>query len=389
MFVHKHQLEYLLPPESYFSQEQHDKEMERLFLPGWHMVAVRSDIPNSGDFVTVELLGYPLQIRNFDGEVHVFLNTCSHRHCMLTHEERGNSPTLRCQYHGWEYNKSGNTGRIPDAGCFRPFDRENARLKKFRVDTCGDVIFVSLAESGPTLREHLGAFYDVFDGMFANNWRMIWHWDQQFDCNWKIPVENTLETYHLPCVHPKTLKDIYPSEESQTHDLNERFSTLQYDLTLDQPKVARLQERVVRRLGGDVTNFYTHHLVHPNVVFTVTDLLVHAQVYLPVSPTTSRTLIWYFSLRGRNQGVFARLLAWGVGLHGRRVNPKIQTEDASIFGDQQRGLTVSPHPGCLGTREERLYVFQKYVQQACCDLPDDDTDAEYQAAERSLPAHRN
>jgi len=367
MFVHKHQLEYLLPPETYFSQEQHDREMEGLFLPGWHMVACKSDLPNSGDFITVELLGFPLQIRNFDGEFHAFLNTCSHRHCLLTHDKRGNAPTLRCQYHGWEYNKSGNTGRIPDAGCFRPFDRENARLQKFRVDTCGDVIFVSLAESGPTLPEYLGPIYHTLEQLFADRWRLIWHWDQQFDCNWKIPVENTLETYHLPCVHPKTLRGVYPSEESQTHELDERFSTLRYSLADDQPTLARLQERVVRRLGADATNFYTHHLTHPNIVFTLTDLYVHAQCYLPVSPTTSRTWVWYFSLRGSRPGIVPALIGSLVAIHGRITNPKIQAEDASIFADQQQGLEVSPHPGCLGTREERLYAFQKYVRQACGD----------------------
>lgn len=31
----------------------------------------------------------------------------------------------------------------------------------------------------------------------------------------------------------------------------------------------------------------------------------------------------------------------------------------------QRGLEASPHRGVIGTREERIYVFQKYVLDTC------------------------
>src|SRR5262245_12340443 len=101
MFVHKHQLEYLLSPSHYTSPENTQQEIERLFQPGWHAVALTTELPNSGDFITLDLLGEPLQVRNFEGEYHTFLNVCAHRHCRLTDETCGNSPTLRCRYHGW------------------------------------------------------------------------------------------------------------------------------------------------------------------------------------------------------------------------------------------------------------------------------------------------
>jgi phenylpropionate dioxygenase-like ring-hydroxylating dioxygenase large terminal subunit len=369
MFVHKHQLQYLLKPEQYCSQEQYQIEMERMFLPGWHPVAPVSDLPKHGDFITLDLLGQPLQVRNFDGEYHTFLNVCAHRHCLLTCEPSGRSETLRCQYHGWEYDKTGKTGRIPDAGCFRPFDRENAQLHKFRTATCGNMIFVSLAEKGPSLRDYLGPMFDWYAHYFTNRWTEIWRWDHAFDCNWKLPIENTLESYHVPCLHQETLGDIYPSEEAQQHVLDERYTTVKYNFAEDEPKLARLQERIVKRLRGESTNLYYHHHVHPHIVLTSTDLYVHAQVYLPTSPTTSCTKIWYFSLRGTNNGPFARLIAKLVAWQGRRTNPKIQTEDAAVFGASQRGIEKTRHRGCIGTREERIYAFQRYVQAACDDEP--------------------
>jgi phenylpropionate dioxygenase-like ring-hydroxylating dioxygenase large terminal subunit len=365
MFVHKHQLEYQLSPEDYTSQSQYERELECLFLPGWHPVASIFELPKSGDFITCELLGQPLQIRNFDGKYHCFLNVCAHRHCVLSEEHSGNSETIRCQYHGWEYDETGKTGRIPDAGCFRPFDRENARLHKFRTEVCGNMIYVTLSDEAPGLRDYLGPFFDEWSNRFQNKWRQIWRWDHEFQCNWKIPIENTLESYHVPCLHPKTLKGIYPTEESQTHELDEAFTTMRHDIAMDTPKLARLQARVARRLGEEPNNHYVHHHVHPNLVYTTTDLFLHAQVYLPTGPTTSRTTIWYAGVRGTNPKLFPAVLAKLAEIYGRRTNIKIQQEDAGIFTAQQRGIQASRHAGCIGTREERIYAFQRYVRNGC------------------------
>jgi len=307
MFIHQNQLEYQLSPEHYYSQEHYELELERIFKPAWHLVGTKQDCPNDGDFFTKELLGQPIMVRNFGGELHAFLNVCSHRHCQLTNEPRGNSPKIACQYHGWEYEKSGKTNKIPDAKCFRPFDRENAQLKKFRVDTCGEMVFVNLSEAGPSLKEFLGDFYFTWEHMFSVSRVHNWHAKADFDCNWKIPVENTVETYHIPCVHGKTLKVQYPGEEAQEHILNENFTQLKYDMS-DEQKLLNLAERTSRRLGGIPVGGYIHRLVHPHLVFTMTDLVLHAQIYEPTSPTTSRTEIWNFCLLGAGSSLKAKLI---------------------------------------------------------------------------------
>jgi hypothetical protein len=34
-------------------------------------------------------------------------------------------------------------------------------------------------------------------------------------------------------------------------------------------------------------------------------------------------------------------------------------------------MAASRHPGCIGTREERIFVFQQYILRECGDLGDD------------------
>jgi phenylpropionate dioxygenase-like ring-hydroxylating dioxygenase large terminal subunit len=341
--------------------------MERLFLPAWHFAGTTADLPRPGDFLTLEVLGHPVLVRNIDGEIHAFLNACAHRHCLLTHERQGHTAQLRCQYHGWEYTREGRTAQIPDAGCFRPFDRENARLKKFRTATCGQLVFVSLADEGQGLEEYLGDFYPTLTESFAPPFRLGWQWQVDFPANWKVPVENTLEMYHLPCLHRKTFGK-YTTEENCTHVLAERSSTLQTHEYY--PWVSGILAWMIRRLGGTPTHAYTHHHVHPNFVFIGMDVFRLAEAFVPTSPTTTSQRVWLYTLRGPRKGPLARavgrLLRWLVV----KTTRAILQEDLPIFADVQRGLQASPHRGVLGTIEERVHCFQEYVLRTCGESSD-------------------
>ena len=361
MFVHQNQLEYLLKAEQYYSKEQHEKEMEKLFLPSWHLVGSTADLPKNGDFRTFDFLGTPIQLRNYNGKIHAFLNVCSHRHAILTNISSGNSDCIRCQYHGWEYAEDGKTRKIPDAGCFRPFDRDRAQLTKFRIETCGELLFLTLAHTGPSLREFLGEHFDDIQKNYSDPYRLCWSWEFDYKCNWKVGIENTVESYHLPCLHKATFTGIYPSEERQQHLLDERFSKMIYDTTED-PKVTFWQRWVVKQLGGVSKDLYTHLLIHPNLVFTTSDVLMHSHAYFPTSPTTSKGIVRLYALKNIKPGFLKSLFAKSVAWNGKRMDKMVQMEDVSIFETQQKGIEATRHVGIIGTREERIYVFQKFVQ---------------------------
>ena len=362
MFVHKEQLEYALRPEDYSSPEAHRAEVESLFLRAWHPVCLMGDLPRVGDFLTTELIGRPLLVRHTTDGLRAYLNICSHRHCLLTDAARGHAPGIACQYHGWEYGVDGRVSKVPDGGCFKPFDRENARLDTFAVAPCGELVFVRLAAEGPSLREYLGEWFDRVAAAFAAPYACNWRYAADFACNWKIPVENTVETYHLPSVHPTTLGGFgMIPEEAQKHYLENRSTTLIFDMGRDTPLMQR-QRRIAGWLGGGTdTAAYVHHHVFPNLVFTFADLYTYCQVYLPTGAATSRTQAWMFSLDGTKRNPFARVMARLVARHGIQANEAIQREDASVFAAVQRGLAATPFKGCLGTREERIWCFHQYL----------------------------
>ena len=362
MFTNQTHLRHVLRPDQYTSEAQYQAELRHVFQPAWHPLATVGDLAKPGDFLTFNLLETPILIRNFDGELRAFLNVCPHRHSELTSKVRGNTERLRCQYHGWEFNADGNTGKIPDARAFRPWDRENACLRRFRLDTCGDVVFINLSDNGVSLREWIGPLWDVWSNSFGGTYRHAGTWEKDFPCNWKVVLENSLESYHIPQVHPYTFGD-FPKEEIAWHELNEKFTSFK---TIPPRDIAAwFQNWSVRRLGLPVTEEYWHRVRHPHATSSSLDSYRMIQCVFPTGPTTCRYRSLFFAVRGQRRNPFAWAVYRVLRSAAIYVAKRVFAEDGAIYEAVQKGLDASPHRGVIGTREERIYHFQEYVNAAC------------------------
>ena len=359
MFTNQSRLRYLLSPEHYYDPKHYELELRELFAPSWHFVGSASELASDGDFLTEDLFGTPIILRNFQGQIKAFKNICPHRHSMLTSDACGNSPKLMCQYHGWEFAEDGSTRKIPEARCFRPWDRENSHLTKVRLQQCGDLLFVALGEDAPPLEDWLDPYYEEVQHEFDPDvWRLRHSWDFDVDSNWKIPAENTLDSYHVATVHTKWFGEKLPSEQSTNHTLEHRFTSLDYDATV---RNEFLQARAKKFLGGTPAYRYRHRHLHPNFVFCMTDMLCYAVTYQPTGPTTCRIKMRFYAYRGKQRDPVSWMLSecnWRIS---RRIALGILTEDADIYPDQQRGIAASNHPGVIGAREERIHYFQRSV----------------------------
>jgi choline monooxygenase len=177
-----------------------------------------------------------------------------------------------------------------------------------------------------------------------------------------VVLENSLESYHIPEVHPKTFVK-YPDESACEHDLRPAASGFVTPTPRD--RTAWLQDWMVRRLGQPVTACYTHKVLHPHVTFNGLDVYRMVQCVFPTGPDTCRYRAIMYSLAGPRRTPLARLIAWGLRPVSVAVAKKVYNEDAAIYAVVQKGLAASPHRGVIGTREERLYVFQQFVLDKC------------------------
>jgi choline monooxygenase len=362
MFVHQHSLRHLLRPEHYCSEQHFQLELEKLFLPAWQFVAAKSELQKDGDFLTLELFGRPILIRNSAGQFLAYENICTHRHCLLTEKSFGNQPKLRCQYHGWEFDQEGRTAKIPEARCFRPWDRENSRLNMFRLESCGDLLFVSFNADAPSLRDWLSPFYEETERAFsAPAWKMTYVWEYDCESNWKVPVENTLESYHVTALHPKFFGSSLPAEENAEHLLEHRYTGLTFTAAT---KMEQLQARLNRLLGGEPTFKYLHRHIHPNTILVSTDTINYALMYQPTSPSTVRIRMRFFAVRETRSGLLASFISWLAWQFAKSKTLQVHNEDLAVYAAQQKGLERSRHPGVIGSREERIYYFQKYILES-------------------------
>ena len=178
-------------------------DVEEVFQKEWLFVGMTSEIPKRGDYFTVEIAQNPVMvIRDADGSVNAFHNTCRHRGSRICLEHRGKVANLVCPYHQWTYDLKGNllfAGTEMGDG----FDKSQHGLKKAHCKTAGGFIFVALGKEAPegdfdeflaTLEEYM-APYDVENTKLAAESNMY------EKANWKLVLENNRECYHLSLIH--------------------------------------------------------------------------------------------------------------------------------------------------------------------------------------------
>ncbi|MEZ6062241.1 MAG: aromatic ring-hydroxylating dioxygenase subunit alpha [Planctomycetaceae bacterium] len=353
-----------LSPADYSSDDAHRRETNALFRRFWQPVGVSSALSRSGDQVTAEFGEIPVVVRNFDGRLTALHNVCSHRHCRLVSQPHSRSEKLKCPFHGWEFGADGRTRKIPAARNFPAFDRDRYRLQEFELDNCGDLIFVRCGRSGPSLREWLGEHFEMFAEWFsAPVWALSMQRHLSFPANWKIPIEASLESYHIPEVHPATF-GIDPGEDLSRHAFSANSSS--FYTAFNTPRLVDRALRTVESavhavLGRTFSGKYEHHHVLPNLLVSHTDSLTVVQTVAPVTATTSESRVWQFGLCSRRSNPLSRMTAWTWRHFTARLALRILHEDIRMYPHIQAGVSGRHRPAILERCEERLHTFQQFV----------------------------
>ena len=366
MFVSQSRLPHLLPPSAYWCDKSYEDERDLVLKKSWHVVSTTAELAATGDFITREILGCPVHIRNFDGQLRALSNVCAHRHAVICSERAGNSATMRCQYHGWEYQQDGSTGRIPQPKNFIPFDSPRPCLPRYSVATAGQLVFVNLSSDAGPLDDFLGKdFFRHLEQHFGDQWALSMKWWPEYSVNWKIPIENSLEAYHVPTVHPKTFV-ADPGDDRSEHVLLAHRTAFGTSLPFCPHSRAhalfqRLEGAFMKSLGHEPTNQYWQHHVFPNLLFSFTDAISLASCILPTGPTSSTATVFQFGRLPRRHGTIMRGWAKLWARMSASITKKILVEDFEIFGSIQAGLRASSQLGVLGRCEERIHHFQEFL----------------------------
>jgi len=180
------------------------REREGVFASAWQFVAHDSALTRPGAFVADTLAGYPLiLVRDEAGVVRGFHNVCRHRAGPLTREAAGICDgALVCQYHGWRYALDGRLRAARDFGAAADFDVRAYGLMPVRVASWRGLWFAAINENAGSLDDLMAPLDERLQGADWSDLKLALRREHLLECNWKTYVENYLEGYHVPAMHP-------------------------------------------------------------------------------------------------------------------------------------------------------------------------------------------
>ena len=195
-----------VPTSDYTSNERWSVEMENIFQTLPLMLALSIEMPNPGDYKSIEVTGIPILItRDKNNNVNAFRNVCSHRGAIIAQEGIGNRSRFSCPYHGWTYSNTGDLIGVTDKSKFGDIDNKCFGLEKLQCKELAGLIFVSLSRNEDVdFEKFLAGMLPEVEHFDLENW--YYHGFKVINgANWKIAFDGFLEGYHFNTAHKDTI----------------------------------------------------------------------------------------------------------------------------------------------------------------------------------------
>ncbi len=314
-----------IPARLYVDPVYLELERERVFAHTWQLVGRLDQVAEHGTFFTTEIGNDSIVVLR-DGDVlRGFHNVCLHRAGPVAHG-CGKRQTLQCKYHGWTYTLKGELLRAPEMEDAEFFNRDEMRLRGVAVDAWGPLVFANLDGKAPPLAEMLGTIPGRVAAFGCESMRYVMRKEYELACNWKVYVDNYLEGYHIPVVHPTLNKEIdYDSYRVEP----QRYSSIQHaplkpvteaSPRFYDPSLAKVPEAV-------------YGWVFPNIMLNVYLGQMQTNVVVPVSH--DKTIVAFEWFASNPPADPATDPAWSRLV---KFSDEIQDEDIEICERVQRNL---------------------------------------------------
>ena len=348
-----------LPPQAYLSEEFHQLELEWLFRRDWICVGRETEAENPGDHFTIELAGEPLLIvRGQDRKLRALSNVCRHRYMQIA-EGHGHAARLVCPYHGWSYRLDGTLFGAKNMAESRIFQRDQCRLPEFRLETWLGFIFVNLDQEAPPLASRFGRLAQRLAPYRIERMRLSALYDEIWEGNWKLTMENNAEAHHHRTLHRESLEPWMPGDQSYCGEDEVDWSLLRTPLEMrrlhtDAPAYSNL----VERWGEDIDLPDRHetltYILYPACTVDISPGLVFWKRILPLD--ISRTRVMMGALLPPEE------ICDELNQFNKAFFDTLNPEDYQATWRLQRTI-ASRHAeaGPLSAKEACLHYFQRYL----------------------------
>jgi choline monooxygenase len=307
-------------PEIYTDPALLAREQERVFGRTWQLAAHTGDLAETGCHAAVEVGGQPVVLVRDGDTIRGFHNVCRHRAGPVA-IGCGRRQTLQCRYHGWTYSLAGQLVRAPEMEGACDFSPSEISLAPVRTATWGPLVFVNLDGAAPALAEVLDDIPARTSAFRVDALRFAMRREYTLACNWKVYVDNYLEGYHLPIVHPGLFRELdYDAYVVETR----RWWSLQHAPLRKKTGAAAGARRYDPDTGADEPQYFW---IFPNLMLNAYQGQLQTNLILPDGVGRTRTIFEWYTPDGAAPDASLT-----------EFSDEIQKEDIAICEAVQRGL---------------------------------------------------
>lgn len=208
------------PRERFLTSEWHERDLEVVFRPMWHLVCHATELPDAGSYMTFTFGEEEIfVIRTSSGEVRGYHNFCRHRgHRLCTSEQGSFKRMIVCPYHSWAFSPEDGSCRVA-VRMHEGFNHEDWPLFDVAVEEVDGLVFACLSDTPPA---SIGAAMRDVDlgGFDLARMKLAVRKSYIVQANWKIVVENNSECYHCAVNHPELCTVYDPWATDYVEDLD-------------------------------------------------------------------------------------------------------------------------------------------------------------------------
>jgi len=354
--------DFSLPGWIYTDPEFFALEMERVIRPSWQIVCHVGEIPNPGDYQTIDYLGESVVvIRGDDGQVRAFTNVCRHRAMRLVEGPSGCAKKLVCPYHAWTFESDGRLSGVPMKSEYPALKLEENGLVPVALEVWHGFLFVCLSPAGfPSVAEMMVPFEDeVSLYRFEDMERMAPVRHRPRGVNWKNVGDNYSDNLHIPVSHDGLTRLVGKTYHIEAQPWADRLTgeVVESDRQNFWEKFYRTHMPRVAHLPEERHRLWLYYKLWPNMAFDIYADQIDFMQWLPISPTTCLLREVAYALPdSRREMKLVRYANW-------RINRVVNAEDTWLIERVQQGMASRTYGnGPIGKSEVCLRSFARKIR---------------------------
>lgn len=206
--------------DRYTSRDFMQREWDHMWTRIWHVAGRTAELAEPGDYVVHDFRHESvICVRQDDGSVRAFYNSCGHRGIRLA-DGASSVRAFTCPYHGWTWGRDGVLAHAQDA---HDFPQGNPcgklKLRELRCATWGGVVWYTMDDQAPDLLDYLAPLPDLYRAYPMDSAvRVVWM-RINLNTNWKFATDNFSESYHTRTAHPQVPPWIDQDVDTARHEM--------------------------------------------------------------------------------------------------------------------------------------------------------------------------